>query len=103
MTNKILFAPEALANWVSKKKLDEFVDMYELRLPKSSDDVNKAVLVLQVGNYIGSFTVWGAGTTEWLVLDSNSNNVITSRDEEFSNASQLFLKIDAAFNEIVNL
>ncbi len=103
MTKSILWAPEMLTKWVSLRAPERQADSAELRLPQSPEDGNKAVMLLELGKHVGSFTVWGSGTTEWLVMDAESGKVVISNDQEFSETEELFALLDVALSEILRL
>lgn len=103
MTNSVLSAPETLTEWVSLRKPEHEVDNTELRLPQSPEEGNKAVMLLEIGKHVGSFTVWGRGTTEWLVMDAETGRVVISSDQEFRDKEGLFGLLDAALSEALRL
>lgn len=96
----ICSAPDELESWCSTRDLSGVVDRYELRLPKSASDGNKATLALEYGRYLGSFTIWGAGTTEWIVVDGESGVVLVTQDAEFKTVTELCVALDSALTDM---
>lgn len=92
---EICSAPSELKQVCSEAKFDGMFDRFELRLPIDVA-VNKAALLFEHGQYLASFTVWGAGTIEWIVVDGNSGDVLTSVDEEFASTEDLRRHLDLA-------
>ena len=75
----------------------------ELRLPQGEEESNKASLLIEFRNWLASFTVWKIGTTEWIVVDALTQEVVTNRDEEYSTEQELNQIIGRAINELRQL
>lgn len=86
----MISARNILTNWCNKMLSNYNLDMVELKKTPPDDILDKAILVIEHGNLIASFTAWGEqGTTEWLLMHLQTGNIIVNRDEEFTNESQL--------------
>jgi len=79
------------------------VSNVELRLPQPPESGNKAVLLIELSKYVGSLTVWGSGTVEWLVLNAESSEIVIASDQEFCSKERLFQLLDSALTQIVEL
>jgi hypothetical protein len=101
--SSICSAPNALNLWYTSNKLLDTFDRHELRLPQSEIELNKAVLILEYGSLLGCFTVWGLGTTEWIVVNGETGDTLITRDTEFANVSELNLLLDSALADFLNL
>ena len=103
MTNFICSAPKALEDWYSTQNLEGIFDRYELRLPKSEADGNKAAFGIELGRFLGSFAIWGTGTYSWILVDSESGDTLVSRNEEFTTITELRMALDSAVREMIKL
>ena len=100
--NMICYAPAALSEWYSTQNIDA-LERFELQLPRSNNERNKAGFRVKFGRYLGSFTVWGQGTTEWIVVDGVTGETIISEDSQFVDVAQLYLLLDRALEQLKDL
>ncbi|MBP1148928.1 MULTISPECIES: hypothetical protein [unclassified Methylocaldum] len=101
--SQICFAPKEVKSWYLSRNLANTFDRIELRLPESESDGNKAAVVLECGSFLASFTVWGSGTTEWIVVNGESGETVIVRDSTFTDVSTLYSLLDAAIEELLQL
>lgn len=65
----------------------------QLRLPQQSD-IAKAVTTLESPTHVGSLTVWGTGTIEFIVLDTKTKLEVVSRNSEYVTERELQQLLD---------
>lgn len=76
-------------------------DTTNIRITSPEDSLDKAVLLIEVGQLVASFTAWGEqGTTEWLVLNIETGETVISRDEVFSDAEQFTELLERAMLDV---
>lgn len=64
-----------------------------LKLPERSD-LNKAVVTLETPTHVGSVTVWGGGTLEFIVLELATKNETLINDKEYDTPEELRQLLD---------
>jgi hypothetical protein len=97
-------SPNELRNWFSDKNhiWAEQSIAANLELPDDSD-LNKAIVTLEVPEYIGNVTVWGSGTLELIVLDRAAKKEVLFRHREYSSPEELRLLLDEYLRAFSNL
>lgn len=81
-------APALLREWAATHDFAGY-DRHELKLPSSPDSNNKAGLNLVRGRHLASFTVWGQGATEWIVMDSDTGKEVVVEDASFKTPAEI--------------
>jgi len=97
--NIVCNASIALNEWYATRNMNEFA-RHELRLPRSNNEENKAVLCVELAQYLSSFSIWGQGTTEWIIVDGATGETIVSEDSLFVDTAQLNLLMDRALEQL---
>jgi hypothetical protein len=64
-----------------------------LRLPDGAG-LNKAVATLEAPTHVGSVTVWGGGTLEFIVLELATRSEVIMSDKEYRTAQELQSLLD---------
>lgn len=67
---------------------------FELRLQSEKDTFNKAALTLDARSMLASLTVWGNGMVEYIVVNGDSGDDISSTDVECKDECDLDEKLD---------
>ena len=91
-----------LARWCEINLTRFAFDKVEFTSMPQHQSLDKAGLSIEHSHLLASFTAWGEqGMTEWLVMDSRNGETIISRDEEFSDESQLAALMEKAMLDLL--
>lgn len=102
MTN--IDAPTALQEWFSGWDLRWRSQSIKvgLRLPDGLS-LNKAVATLEAPTHVGSVTVWGGGTLEFIVLELATQTEVVMSDKEYQTAGELRRLLDECADSFSSL
>ena len=102
MIEMLFSAPAVLREWVATHDFEGY-DRHDLQLPSSPDENNKAGLGLVCGRHIASFTVWGQGTTEWIVIDGNTGKEVVVEDAAFKTPAEIHCYLTSVIESLGRL
>ena len=95
------FVRQILAQWRDPKLASFKFDSTELRQTPSGDPLDKVGLLIEHMNKVASFTAWGEqGTSEWLVRNVQSGEIIVNRDETFTDENELIEIVERAMLDL---
>jgi hypothetical protein len=96
----IASARTTLQQWYDSNKSLRYLGKIELRLADPEGTLDKASLLIEHNNFLATFTAWGTGTTEWIVVDASTTDTVINRDDKFHTAEELVRIINEAIKDI---
>lgn len=93
-------AAKIVSNWFQSRTFNDSEVSCAIRVPNTGETTNKATVTFTSEKILGSFTVWGNGCVEWLLVSASDGDLLVSRDSQFESDADVVKALEVACTEI---